>query len=284
MRVLAGIDAMRGAAAAARAASRRVALVPTMGCLHKGHLSLVRLAQDRADTVVVSIFVNPTQFGPAEDFARYPRTLERDIAACAAAGVAIVFTPEAGALYRADASTCVEEARLSRGLCGAVRPGHFRGVATVVAKLFNIVDPDLAVFGEKDAQQARVIARMVRDLDMRVELLFGPIVREPDGLAMSSRNAYLSAAERARAAGLYRALCAAAAAYRAGERASVGLQDVLRRALHGVGFDAVEYAAVVDPETLEPAPRLEGALALAAVRLGATHLIDNLRLDAAGPV
>jgi pantoate--beta-alanine ligase len=284
MRVIERIDAMRDAAAAARAAQRRVALVPTMGCLHAGHLSLVRLARARADTVVVSLFVNPTQFGPGEDLARYPRTLERDLEACAAEGVEIVFAPDAAAVYWPDSSTVVEETRVSRGFCGAGRPGHFRGVTTVVAKLFHIVDPDLAVFGEKDIQQARVIARIVRDLDMRVELVFGPIVREADGLAMSSRNRYLAARDRARAAGLYRALCTTAAAYRAGARASAALQDVLARALKAADLDGVEYAAVVDPDTLEPVSRLEhGALALAAVRVGPTRLIDNLRLDAAEP-
>ena len=272
---------MQATAACARRAGRRIGLVPTMGYLHAGHLSLVRLARDRADLVVLSIFVNPIQFGPGEDPSAYPRDLARDEGLCAAGGVDVVFCPEARDMYAPDHSVHVEEGLLSRTLCGANRPGHFRGVATVVAKLFNIVTPDVAVFGEKDAQQCRVIQRMVRDLNFPVAIVLGPTVREPDGLAMSSRNKYLTASERRDALCLRRALDEA-------ERlAGLGTRDVgaVRRAIADiigrVPSAAIEYIEAVDSGTLEPVSEIRGDVLVAlAVRIGKTRLIDNTVLTA----
>lgn len=235
----------------------RVGLVPTMGALHAGHLELVRRARRLADVVVVSAYVNPTQFGPREDFAAYPRTLAQDAAACRGLGTDVLFAPRS--LYANDHSTWVEETHFSAGRCGASRPGHFRGVTTVVAKLFNLVLPDVAVFGQKDAQQCDVIRRMIRDLDFPVRLVVAPTVREPDGLAMSSRNRYLGLAERARAPLLHRALAAAALLGPARAPAAA------RRSLARHGF-RVDYAEVAN-----------GRLCAAAF-LGKTRLIDNVPL------
>mgnify|MGYP005841040081 CR=1 FL=1 len=262
-----------------RRAGRRIGFIPTMGALHEGHLSLVRLARERGDVVVVSIFVNPTQFGPHEDFAKYPRTLDRDAELCRAVGVDALFVPAVGDMYAPDASTWVVEERLSRGLCGASRPGHFRGVCTVVARLFHLVQPDLAVFGEKDAQQLRVIRRMTRDLGFPVEIIAGPIVREPDGLAMSSRNRYLSAEERRQALCLKRALDAAVARHAAGERDAEVLRETLRSAIAAEPGVRLDYAEIVDDETLESVARCDRpCLAALAVFIGRTRLIDNTRL------
>ncbi|MBN1557063.1 MAG: pantoate--beta-alanine ligase [Lentisphaerae bacterium] len=279
MNTVHSVREMQARAADARRRNRRTGLVPTMGYLHEGHLSLVRLAREHGDRVVVSIFVNPAQFGPAEDLDRYPRDLERDLALCREEGVDTVFAPSAEAMYAPDASVWVEETALSRGLCGAGRPGHFRGVATVVAKLFHIVQPDVAVFGRKDYQQARVIERMVRDLNWPVRILLGPIVREADGLAMSSRNAYLSAEERVRARRLYVALREAERLAGAGTREAAALRTRMREVLEAGGGVDVEYAEVVDARTLEPVERVAGpAVALVAARVGATRLIDNVEL------
>ena len=268
---------MRAAAAGLRARGLRIGFVPTMGNLHEGHLSLVRIARERADAVVVSIFVNPPQFGPNEDFAAYPRTFEADRALCERAGVDAVFHPAAEEMYPAGASVSVAETSLSRALCGASRPGHFDGVCTIVAKLFNVVLPHVAVFGEKDAQQLRIVRRMVRDLLIPVEIVSGPTVREPDGLALSSRNQYLDAAQRPRATCLRRALDEARRLFEAGERDAVRLADAMRAAVGREPGAQVDYASVVDDETLQP---FEGsivrpALAALAVRLGKTRLIDN---------
>ena len=268
---------MRAAAAGLRARGLRIGFVPTMGNLHEGHLSLVRIARERADAVVVSIFVNPSQFGPNEDFAAYPRTFEADRALCERAGVDAVFHPAAEEMYPAGASVSVAETSLSRALCGASRPGHFDGVCTIVAKLFNVVLPHVAVFGEKDAQQLRIVRRMVRDLLIPVEIVSGPTVREPDGLALSSRNQYLDAAQRPRATCLRRALDEARRLFEAGERDAVRLADAMRAAVGREPGAQVDYASVVDDETLQP---FEGsivrpALAALAVRLGKTRLIDN---------
>ncbi len=272
-------------AAEARAASRawkreglRVALVPTMGYLHEGHLSLVRLARARAGRVVVSIFVNPAQFGPAEDLDRYPRDLARDTALCEEAGVDALFCPDAGEVYPPGYATYVTvEGALTAGLCGARRPGHFRGVATVVAKLFAMVEPDAAAFGQKDAQQVAVVRRMTADLNLPVELLVGPTVRETDGLALSSRNACLTPAERAQAPVLKRALDAAAARFEAGERSAAELLSAAGTALAAAPLARPDYVDLVDAETLEPAgPALvRPALLALAVYFGATRLIDN---------
>ncbi len=268
--------AMQDAALTLRAAGRRIGVVPTMGYLHEGHASLIRLARARADVVIVTLFVNPTQFGPNEDLSRYPRDFERDRALCEAEGADILFAPEAGSVYAADASVWIDEVRLSHGLCGASRPGHFRGVCTVVAKLFNLTQPHVAVFGEKDAQQLRVIRRMVRDLDIPVEIVAGPTVREPDGLAMSSRNAYLSPEERAQAVCLRRALDAAAARLAAGERDAARLRAAMADVIAGAPLARADYVEIVDDETLEPVAAIDRpALAALAVFVGRTRLIDN---------
>lgn len=253
---------------------RPVVFVPTMGALHEGHLSLLRIAREHGETVVTSIYVNPTQFGPNEDLDAYPRPLESDLQKCKDVGVDVVFTP--ATLYADDATISVHESRLSLGLCGASRPGHFDGVCTVVAKLFNLVQPDAAVFGEKDFQQLAVIRRMVRDLDFPIEIIGGPIVREPDGLAMSSRNAYLSPDERSQAVSLSQALARAREAAENGERSATAIEEIVRENLvHG----RIDYVALVDPDTLEPLEKIDRQLLVAiAVFFGKTRLIDNLCL------
>jgi pantoate--beta-alanine ligase len=262
---------------AERAAGRRVALVPTMGALHAGHLALVEEARRRADRVVVSIFVNPTQFGPNEDLARYPRTLEQDLAACCEAGADVAFLPDESEVYPPGSQTWVEVEELSKPLCGRSRSGHFRGVATVVTKLLLAAKPHVAVFGEKDFQQLLVIRRLVDDLGFDVEIVGVPIVREPDGLALSSRNAYLDAATRREALVLGRALDAAEGACRAGERRSAALLELVRRELEKAPQAQIDYAELRDAETLQPAPpvlRRPVLLAL-AVRFASVRLIDN---------
>ncbi|HMP76193.1 MAG TPA: pantoate--beta-alanine ligase [Kiritimatiellia bacterium] len=259
-----------------RRAGVRVGFVPTMGYLHAGHLSLVALARRNADVVVVSIFVNPTQFGPNEDFSKYPRDWGRDERLCREAGVDVLFAPAAEEMYAHDASVAVTERRLAGGLCGAARPGHFDGVCTVVAKLFNLVLPACAVFGEKDAQQLRVIRRMVRDLNIPVDIIAGPLVREPDGLAMSSRNARLAPEERAQAVCLRRALDAVERAFADGERDA----DVLRKLARGVIGHAplarVDYIELVDDESLESVLLIERpTLCALAVHFPSARLIDN---------
>jgi len=258
-----------------------VALVPTMGNLHEGHASLVERAAARADRVVVSIFVNPLQFGPGEDFASYPRTLEADTARLAGVPCDLVFAPGVETMYPGgrESVTRIEVPDVSEGLCGASRPGHFTGVATVVAKLFNLVTPDLAVFGEKDFQQLAVIGKMVRDLCFPVEIVAAPTVREPDGLAMSSRNAYLSPEERARAPALYGALVEAAEALRAGSRDFVALQQRGMDNLRSAGL-IPDYFEVRRREDLAvPAAADARLVVLAAAKLGRARLIDNLPVD-----
>ncbi len=279
MKTLRRREALRAWRASARRAGRSVALVPTMGNLHEGHLSLVRIARGLADATVVSLFVNPMQFGPGEDFARYPRTFRADSARCRAEGVDLLFAPDVTEMYARDCSTAVEETGLSAGLCGAARPGHFRGVCTAVALLFNLVEPDVAVFGEKDAQQLRVIRRMTRDLGFPVRVVSGPTVREPDGLALSSRNRYLTPAQRRAAPRLYAALREAARCAAAGERRAAALCAAMESVLAGAPEARVEYVAVVDDETLAPIRTLRRpALAALAVQFGDCRLIDNLRL------
>jgi len=263
-------------------AGRRIGFVPTMGYLHEGHLSLVQRARPRVDFTVVSIFVNPAQFGPREDLARYPRDLARDESMCRSAGVDVIFCPDVADIYPDGYSTYVEEDALSRVLCGASRPGHFRGVTTVVARLFNIVQPDLAVFGKKDAQQLRVIRRMVRDLQIPVEVVAGPTTREADGLAMSSRNKFLDPQERAQAVCIFRGLQAAEKLHAEGERHASRLRDAVRHEINQAPLASVDYLEVVDDETLQPVTRLDRpALIAVAVFLGSTRLIDNLELDPA---
>jgi len=271
--------------ATARDGGTRIALVPTMGYLHDGHLSLMREARHRADSggraglSLATIFVNPTQFGPAEDLARYPRDLDGDLAKCASAGVDLVLAPEdPKSMYLPGFQTWVEVGEVSKGLCGDRRPGHFRGVATVVAKLLGLSRPHVALFGDKDWQQLQVIRRMVLDLDMGVEVVGMPIVREPDGLARSSRNAYLSAEERPRAVAISRALREAQRRASGGERDPRDLAAGISRALEGAGM-RVDYVELVHPETLRPVERAEpGTRALVAAFLGRTRLIDNLAL------
>ncbi len=277
MIVTASIPELRAALAPLRARGP-VGFVPTMGALHEGHLSLVRIARREASAVVVSIFVNPLQFAPSEDLAKYPRTLEADLALLEREGVDAVFTPAAPEFYPPGFSTTIHVAGVSEGGEGAARPGHFVGVATVVAKLFHVVSPDVAVFGRKDLQQAAVVRRMVEDLDFPVRLVVAPISREEDGLARSSRNAYLSPDERRKAAGFPRVLFSAAERIAAGEPVPPA-QERARRELEEAGFE-VDYAEVVDPATMRRTsePRRGAALA-AAVRLGKIRLLDNVLLE-----
>ncbi|MFO8071031.1 MAG: pantoate--beta-alanine ligase [Polyangia bacterium] len=271
---------------AARLSGDRVGLVPTMGALHSGHLSLVDEAVRCCDLAVVSVFVNPTQFGPGEDFERYPRDLERDAAALCERGVALIFAPEVDALYPEGHSTSVRVSGLSAGLCGANRPGHFEGVATIVTKLFNIVGPCRAIFGRKDYQQLKVIERMVADLDMPVEVAGLPTVRERDGLALSSRNAYLSAEQRARALSLSRGLAAAHALWRDGERSVGALREAALIPVQR-SADRVDYVTAADPQTLfelDDGDFAPGKLLIAAAaRVGPTRLIDNTVLGEDSP-
>lgn len=270
---------MQARALGLRRTGRRIGFVPTMGFLHEGHLSLVRIAKAASDVVVASIFVNPTQFGPNEDFESYPRDFDRDRQMCEGAGVNILFHPSVREIYAPDHSVFIEETALSKGLCGSSRPGHFRGVATVVAKLFNIVQPHLAVFGHKDAQQARVIRRLVRDLNFPVEIVVAPTVREPDGLAMSSRNARLSASERRDALCLSRALERARALYADGVRDADRIRRVLCDAIGEVRTAETDYVEIVDGETLNPVSEVNDTTLVAlAVRIGRTRLIDNALL------
>jgi pantoate--beta-alanine ligase len=259
-------------------AGLRIGFVPTMGCLHDGHLSLVDIAAQRADRVVLSIYVNPTQFGPGEDFEKYPRDFARDEALCRQRGVQAVFYPDNPSMYASDHSTWVTVEGLTATLCGKARPGHFRGVTTVVTKLFNIVQPEVAVFGRKDAQQALVIERMVRDLNLPVEIVVAPIVREADGLAMSSRNLYLSPDERRRAVCISQALQEASQRYAQGERDAAGIgAQVAARIQAGGG--RLDYVECVSRQTLQPLTRLEEpALLAVAAFFGKTRLIDNAYL------
>jgi pantoate--beta-alanine ligase len=279
MLVLHTIAETRIACARIRLAGKTLGLVPTMGALHQGHLSLVRAAQASCDAVVVSIFVNPTQFGPTEDFASYPRTLEEDCRTLQAAGVDVVFAPSVQEMYPSGASTFVEIAGVSDRLDGASRPGHFRGVATVVAKLFNIFTPERAFFGQKDAAQVAVLRKMVRDLQFSVQLEVCPIVREPDGLAMSSRNRNLNVEQRRQALVLSRALLAVQKQALKGERESAKLLAEAVEVLAGEPGVQLDYCRIVDPDTLLDVPNIDrGALVAVAARVGTTRLIDNLLL------
>ncbi|HWG46846.1 MAG TPA: pantoate--beta-alanine ligase [Gemmataceae bacterium] len=280
--VVTDIPPLREAIAGARHRGLTVGLVPTMGALHQGHLRLIETARAETRFVVVSIFVNPTQFGPNEDLQRYPRPLERDLELCEQAGVDLVFHPEPALLYPPGYRTFVEVTGLQEVLCGAARPGHFRGVATIVLKLFNLVQPDCAYFGQKDAQQARIIQQMVRDLNVPVAVRVCPIVREADGLALSSRNQYLEADERREAVVLHCALVEARRRIEAGERdAAVVRQAMMERIASATGA-VLDYAAVVDADSLQPLGRLVPGCAILlalAVKFGGTRLIDNLPIQ-----
>ncbi len=257
-----------------------VGFVPTMGYLHEGHLSLVRRAKQECRSVVVSIFVNPTQFGPQEDLARYPRDLERDLRLLAPLEVDLVWTPTVDEMYPPGYQTWVTVEEVTQPLEGAMRPGHFRGVTTIVSKLFNAVQPQRAYFGQKDAQQAAVIRQMTRDLNYPIEIVVCPTVREADGLAMSSRNVYLSPAERQAATVLYRALRAAEQAYRAGERNAERLRAVMRQVLESEPLARVQYVSCADFDTLQELDEVRGkALLSMAVFIGNTRLIDNIVLE-----
>jgi pantoate--beta-alanine ligase len=271
---------LRRSVAAFRKAGNTIGLIPTMGALHEGHLSLVRGALDRGDIPVTSVFVNPTQFGPNEDFSAYPRDEQGDFDKLQAAGCRIAFAPTKDEMYAGEQLTTVSVAGLTDGLCGPLRPGHFDGVATVVSKLLMMTMPDRAFFGEKDYQQLQVVKRMVRDLAMPIEIVGMPTVREADGLAMSSRNRYLSPAERTVALGLYRALTKVAEAVRDGQASCTAAASEAAKRLLAEGFGTVEYLTVVDAESLQPLERVSGpARVVAAARLGRTRLIDNLAVD-----
>ncbi len=276
--------AVRAAVSRARESGRRVGLVPTMGALHSGHARLIERCRGQSGLTVVSIFVNPTQFGPHEDFARYPRSLEDDLKVCDDSGAAFVFAPSVQTMYpNGLSSTFVELPQLSGILEGASRPGHFRGVATVVLKLFEIVRPHLACFGQKDYQQHLVIKRMVDDLHLGVEIDACPTIREGDGLAMSSRNRYLKPEERKAAGVLYRALANARTTAASGERDATRVRQILRETIESEPLATLDYAEVASAETLEPLSVLaqdHPAVALLAVRIGTTRLIDNAHLDA----
>lgn len=257
--------------------NKTIGFVPTMGFLHEGHLSLVKRAREENDIVVVSIFVNPTQFGPNEDYESYPRDFERDVKLLKELNVDVVFHPPVEEMYPKDFSTYVEETKLSRYLCGKSRPGHFRGVCTIVTKLFNIVHPTRAYFGQKDAQQFRVIKRMVRDLNMDVELVECPIVREHDGLAMSSRNIYLSDDERVQALALYNSLKLAENLIKSGERDAGVVKSAMKEFLSRYDKVKIDYVEIVDEETLEPVKHIEGKVIVAiACWVGKARLIDNV--------
>jgi pantoate--beta-alanine ligase len=274
------IAGVRSALGDARGQGHFVALVPTMGALHEGHLSLIRRARTENGLVVVSIFVNPTQFGAGEDLETYPRDLERDLELSGEAGADMVFSPPVSEMYPRGFSTWVEVEGLTRGLCGASRPGHFRGVCTVVAKLLNICQPDRAYFGEKDAQQLAVIRRMVRDLDLPTEIVACPTVREPDGLALSSRNVRLAAAERAQAPVLFRALSGALTLIENGERDVHRVRDEICAVIAEADLAEIDYVEIVRGDDLTPIETLSGPCLIAlAVKFGSVRLIDNVTVE-----
>jgi pantoate--beta-alanine ligase len=279
MKICKTIEDMRGACGEARRAGKRLGFVPTMGALHEGHLSLVSAARESCDAVAVSIFVNPTQFGANEDLAKYPRNLERDCELLEKEKVELLFAPDVEEMYPAGAVTFVDVEEVSDKLDGRSRPGHFRGVATVVAKLFHIVEPHAAFFGQKDAVQIAIIRKMVRDLDFPVEIVACPIVREPDGLAMSSRNAYLNAEQRKQAPALYRSLASVKRLWEAGERNSAELARVGREEVGRESAVRLDYFDLVDTGTLDPMPEASrGTLVAVAAWVGSTRLIDNILL------
>jgi len=279
MEVVHTIEQTRQAIQQVREAGQTIGLVPTMGALHAGHGSLIEAAVRECGFVVVTIFVNPTQFGPGEDLDKYPRTLKTDTAFCEKLGADLIFAPSADEMYPDEQLTWVEVEKLTDGLCGANRPGHFRGVTTVCAKLFNIVGADIAYFGQKDAQQAAVIRRLVRDLNLPLQIRFCPIVREADGLAMSSRNRYLSSEERKRALCLHKALTVCREKVAAGQRDSSMLIDIMK-AIIARDQGQIDYVSIVDAETLEPLKTVtDRALVALAVHIGPTRLIDNILID-----
>jgi len=279
MKVVTNPEEMRFLSRGERTRRGRLGLVPTMGALHDGHLSLVRTARSRSDVVAVSIFVNPTQFGPTEDFAKYPRNLESDCALLEREGVELVFAPPVDEMYPHGAVTWVVVEGMSDRLCGRSRPGHFRGVTTVVSKLFHIVEPDLAFFGQKDAAQVAIIKRMVRDLNLPVSIEVCPIVREPDGLALSSRNSYLTQDERKSAMVLYRSLMRVQEEFAKGERDAAKLVESGKKEFAQDPAVLLDYLEIVDPDSLEPEVTItKPVLVAVAAVLGKTRLIDNITL------
>jgi pantoate--beta-alanine ligase len=277
MEVISKTNKLKAVLRKARCASLKIGFVPTMGALHAGHLALVQRAREAADLVLVSIFINPTQFGPNEDFEKYPRNLSHDVELLTRLGVDYVFAPGPEEIYPKGFDTFVEVKELSQPLCGETRPGHFRGVATVVAKLFSIVQPTIAFFGQKDAQQAILIKKMTADLDFPVEIKICPIVREADGLAMSSRNAYLSVEERSAAIVLYRSLQQAAGIILDGERNSASIRSMIEAAIEREALARIEYVEIVETKDLTPVEKIRGEILIAlAVFIGKTRLIDNL--------
>jgi pantoate--beta-alanine ligase len=282
-RLVTAISELRQRVRAARAEGKSIGLVPTMGALHEGHLSLVRASMAECDFTAVTIFVNPTQFGPREDFSKYPRGLDDDLDALNRCGADLAFAPTNETIYPTGCSTYVDPPHVARLWEGQCRPGHFRGVTTVVLKLFNLVQADIAYFGQKDYQQALVIQRMVDDLNVAIDVRVCPIVREPDGLAMSSRNRYLSAEQRQQALAVSRSLREAERLTADGQRRAEVVLAAMRHVLEEAGIHRIDYVALVDPETLEPVSELRGpAMALIAAYVGETRLIDNARLE--GPV
>ena len=277
MKVFRNAADMRAWSRARRAGGKTIGFVPTMGALHEGHASLMRAASKQNDAAVMSIFVNPTQFAPHEDLDQYPRTWDADLAVAEATGMDAIYAPTASGMYPPDYSTYVDVGGVSEGLCSRTRPHFFRGVATVVTKLFCAVEPDRAYFGLKDAQQCAVIQRMARDLDLGVEIVPMPLIREADGLALSSRNQYLSADERARALCISRSLFHARDMLEAGERETAPLIDAVRA---GLAQTDIDYVEVVDAASMQPVPRVQGPVFIAvAAKVGQTRLIDNIRFD-----
>jgi pantoate--beta-alanine ligase len=275
---------IRRAVADARARGQTIGLAPTMGAIHAGHLSLVEASRRECDVTIVTIFVNPTQFGPHEDFAKYPRTLDADLEQLRAAGVDLVFAPAKDEMYPPGHTAYVDAGAVAEPLEGVCRPGHFRGVATIVLKLFNLIPADVAYFGQKDYQQSLVIRRMVADLDLPIRIQVCPIVREPDRLALSSRNVYLDPDRRRRALALSHSLRLADELVRSGVRDGAAILDRMREPLIAAGIDRIDYIALADPETLAPVTQIAGpTVALIAAYVGATRLIDNRILAAADP-
>ena len=281
MKVARTIESVRRLVEVTQSAGKKIGFVPTMGALHTGHLSLIEAARKDCDFVVVSIFVNPTQFGPSEDFKKYPRPIEADLKMCRKAGVDLVFVPTPKAMYPGENLTWVDVEKLSEPLCGKFRPGHFRGVATVCAKLFNIVLPDIAYFGQKDAQQAIVIKRMVADLNMPLKIIVCPTVREKDGLAMSSRNQYLTAQQKKDAAYIYKSLRKCRQMIKQGGRDTKKIIAEMRKVLKQIPSGKIQYVSIVDAESLQNIDKVAGkVLAAVAVKIGPTPLIDNILIDA----
>jgi pantoate--beta-alanine ligase len=279
MEVIATVKEMQQRSEQLRQEVKTIAFVPTMGYLHEGHLALMREGRQRGDALVISIFVNPTQFGPGEDYERYPRDMKRDLKLAQKVGVDIVFTPSAHEMYPDGFQTAVEVKKVTKNLCGLSRPGHFRGVTTVVAKLFNIVKPHITLFGQKDYQQLVTIKRMVEDLNMDIEVIGIPTVRERDGLAMSSRNAYLSPQKRKEAASLYRALLKGETLFRQGERIVAVILNHVRGVIEGEKSAQIDYAKICDAHTLGDIEEIKGEAIIAmAVHIGKTRLIDNIIL------